>query len=53
MNDLKIVNYALYDNGWSPWGGGIAIDYNPDIQNVVNGFSLATKFAGDRQGFVP
>jgi len=39
MNDLKIVNYALYDNGWSPWGGGIAIDYNSDIQNREERFN--------------
>jgi hypothetical protein len=35
MSDLKIINNTLYDNGWGLWGGGIAIDQNPDIQNVI------------------
>jgi parallel beta-helix repeat protein len=34
MKDIYIINNTLYNNGASPWGGGIAVD-NPNIQNVV------------------
>jgi len=34
MNNIQIVNNTFYNNGWTTWGGGIAVD-NPDAQNVV------------------
>lgn len=34
MRNIQIVNNTFYDNGWTGWGGGIAV-YNPDAQNVV------------------
>jgi parallel beta-helix repeat protein len=34
MKDIYVINNTFYNNGASPWGGGIAVD-NPDIQNVV------------------
>lgn len=35
VRDVRIVNNTLYGNGWEPWGGGIAIDRNPDAQDIV------------------
>jgi hypothetical protein len=29
-----VNGYTFYNNGWTTWGGGIAVD-NPDAQNVV------------------
>jgi len=34
MRNIQIVNNTFYNNGWTTWGGGIAVD-NPDAQNVV------------------
>ena len=34
MKDILVVNNTFYNNGWTTWGGGIAID-NPDAQNVI------------------
>jgi hypothetical protein len=34
VRDITVVNNTFYDNGWTIWGGGIALD-NPDAQNVV------------------
>jgi len=34
MNSILVVNNTFYNNGWTTWGGGIAVD-NPDAQNVV------------------
>jgi hypothetical protein len=34
IHDVQIVNNTLYDNGWDPWGGGIALD-NPQAVSVV------------------
>lgn len=35
ISDVQIINNTLVDNGWEPWGGGIAFDVNPAIQQVV------------------
>lgn len=35
MNDLKIINNTVYGNGWDPWGGGIGVDNNADLLDVV------------------
>ncbi len=42
IHDVKIVNNTLYNNGFT-WGGGIALDVNPDIQNVVIRNNLASQ----------
>jgi hypothetical protein len=34
MRSIQIVNNTFYNNGWTTWGGGIAVD-NPDAQNVI------------------
>jgi hypothetical protein len=34
MEGITIINNTAYDNGWTVWGGGIAVD-NPNAQNVV------------------
>ena len=34
VRNITIVNNTFYNNGWTVWGGGIAVD-NPDAQNVV------------------
>ena len=34
MDGITIINNTAYDNGWTVWGGGIAVD-NPNAQNVV------------------
>ncbi len=34
MDGIAIINNTVYDNGWTVWGGGIAVD-NPNAQNVV------------------
>jgi hypothetical protein len=34
VRDITVVNNTFYNNGWTVWGGGIAVD-NPDAQNVV------------------
>lgn len=34
MNDIKIINNTLFDNGNEPWGGGIGVE-NRDVQNIV------------------
>ena len=34
MDGIWVVNNTFYDNGWTGWGGGIAMD-DPDAQNVV------------------
>jgi hypothetical protein len=34
MDGITIVNNTAYDNGWTVWGGGIAVD-NPNARNVV------------------
>ena len=35
IRDVQIINNTLVENGWEPWGGGIAFDVNPAIQQVV------------------
>ena len=35
ISDVQIINNTLVDNGWEPWGGGLAFDVNPAIQHVV------------------
>ena len=35
ISGVQIINNTLVDNGWEPWGGGIAFDVNPAIQHVV------------------
>jgi hypothetical protein len=34
VRDITVVNNTFYNNGWTVWGGGIAVD-NTDLQNVV------------------
>ena len=34
VQNVTVVNNTFYGNGWTVWGGGIAVD-NPDAQNVV------------------
>jgi hypothetical protein len=34
VRNITVVNNTFYNNGWTDWGGGIAVD-NPDIQNAV------------------
>ncbi len=34
VRNILVVNNTFYHNGWTVWGGGIAVD-NPDIQNVT------------------
>jgi parallel beta-helix repeat protein len=34
LRHLQIVNNTLYDNG-TVWGGGIALDNNPDIESTI------------------
>lgn len=34
MDGILIVNNTAYGNGWTDWGGGIAVD-NPNARNVV------------------
>ncbi len=34
MDGIAIINNTIYDNGWTVWGGGIAVN-NPNAQNVV------------------
>jgi len=34
VRNVTVINNTFYDNGWTGWGGGIAVD-NPDIENVV------------------
>jgi len=34
MRSIQIVNNTFYNNGWTTWGGGLAVD-NPNAQNVV------------------
>ncbi len=34
MNGIDVINNTFYDNGWTDWGGGVAVD-NPNAQNVV------------------
>ncbi|HEY4722731.1 MAG TPA: right-handed parallel beta-helix repeat-containing protein [Anaerolineae bacterium] len=35
ITDIQIINNTFYNNGWEPWGGGIALDNNPAIQAVT------------------
>jgi hypothetical protein len=35
LNDLTIINNTFYNNGRAPWGGGIALDRNPNILTVT------------------
>jgi hypothetical protein len=34
VQNVTVINNTFYNNGWTVWGGGIAVD-NPDAQNVV------------------
>ncbi|MBN1658571.1 MAG: right-handed parallel beta-helix repeat-containing protein, partial [Anaerolineae bacterium] len=34
VRNVAVVNNTFYDNGWTDWGGGIAVD-NPDIENAI------------------
>jgi len=34
MKDIKVINNTFHNNGFDPWGGGIALD-NPEAQNVI------------------
>jgi hypothetical protein len=34
VRGITVTNNTFYNNGWTTWGGGIAVD-NPDAQNVV------------------
>jgi parallel beta-helix repeat protein len=34
VQNVTVVNNTFYNNGWTDWGGGIAVD-NPDVQNVI------------------
>ena len=34
VQNITVINNTFYDNGWTDWGGGIAVD-NPDVENVV------------------
>lgn len=34
VRNVTVVNNTFHDNGWTVWGGGIAVD-NPDIENAV------------------
>ncbi|MBI2300072.1 MAG: right-handed parallel beta-helix repeat-containing protein [Armatimonadetes bacterium] len=34
LRHLRICNNTVVNNGWDPWGGGIAVD-DPDISDVV------------------
>ncbi len=34
VRNVTVINNTFYNNGWTVWGGGIAVD-NPDAQNVV------------------
>ena len=34
VRNITVINNTFYGNGWTVWGGGIAVD-NPDAQNVV------------------
>jgi hypothetical protein len=34
VQNVTVINNTFYNNGWTAWGGGIAVD-NPDAQNVV------------------
>ncbi len=35
ISEVQITNNTLVENGWEPWGGGIAFDINPAIRQVV------------------
>lgn len=34
VRNVTVINNTFYGNGWTVWGGGIAVD-NPDAENVV------------------
>lgn len=34
VQGITVINNTFYDNGWTEWGGGIAVD-NPEIQDVI------------------
>jgi hypothetical protein len=35
LRNILIVNNTFYDNGLGEWGGGIAVEGNPDIEGLV------------------
>ncbi|HPO11963.1 MAG TPA: right-handed parallel beta-helix repeat-containing protein [Candidatus Hydrogenedentes bacterium] len=34
IHDVQVINNTFYYNGWTSWGGGVAMD-NPDAQGIV------------------
>lgn len=35
IKDIKVINNTLYNNGSGDWGGGISVEENPTVENLV------------------